>query len=154
MAYSNIALPTFPEYDTAAYPYAVGILNYELDKEEWYEFHLWYSGTPFTWSGSAAVNTGTAYSRVYGNYEEVTGWTDAFETDVEAAPGLHGIVYHRIWTNHDIADADGNVWLPAGEVTPVGETVSGVWLRSFQTGLALGLLGKPLPSVKDGDGNG
>lgn len=127
------------------YPYSIIAFSYEKGAEDWYQVHLWYSAAPFTWDGSAVVNSGTAYTQIYASVDGVTGWTDALETDVEATPGLNKTTYQRIWTSHDILDADGAVWLPAGEVTPVEETVSDIWLKSFKMGLALGLSGKSLP---------
>lgn len=129
------------------YPYSVIAYNYEKGAEDWYQAHLYYSATPFTWNGTAVVNSGTTYKRIYD--AELDAWTDDAETEIEATPGLDGTVYQRIYTDHDILDSTGAVWLAAGQVTPVEETgVSDTWKYSFKLGLALGLCGKPLPIVR------
>lgn len=126
------------------YPYSVIAYNYEKGAEDWYQAHLCYSATPFTWNGTAVVNSGTTYKRIYD--AELDAWTDEAETEIEATPGLDGTVYQRIYTDHDILDSTGAVWLAAGNITHVG--MSEEWLYSFKLGLALGLCGKPLPIVR------
>lgn len=160
MAYSNTTLPALPEYDTAAYPYAVALFSYGKGEEDWYQLVLAVSASAFKASfqsmddgsgnvlksGMAAVNTGTVRRWVCG---EDGVWEEQASGDIICLPGLAGNVYQRVWTNHDILDESGNVWLAAGCVTPVDTGVSADWLRSFKLGLALGLTGKALPFKRE-----
>lgn len=126
-----------------AYPYSVMVYDYQKGADDWYQVHLYYSATPFTWNGKAVGNSGTVYKRIYDAAYD--GWTEEAETEIEASPGLTGTTYQRIYTDHDIKDSAGNIWLAAGSVTEAVETVTEKWLRSFRVGLALGLTGKLLP---------
>jgi hypothetical protein len=130
-----------------AYPYSVMVYDYEKGAEDWYQVHLYYSATPFTWNGEAVGNSGTVYKRIYDAAYD--GWTEEAETEIEASPGLTGTTYQRIYTDHDIKDSAGNIWLAAGSVTEAEKIVTETWLRSFQAGLAIGLAGKPLPIKKE-----
>lgn len=142
MAYSNVTPPTLPEYDSVAYPYYVLVYNYENGSEDWYEAHLYYSGTAFTYDGTQVTNAeGVTRTQVYAD----GSWTGEVTTEEapELSPGLTGSVYQRIYTNHDILDGEGNVWLAADSVTAVETAWAG--LKSWLLGYALGLAGKPLP---------
>ena len=122
-AYSNITPPKLPTWDTTAYPYAVLVFNYEKDATDWYQVHLNYSSIPFTYSTTDACITNTASEhgwRIYGD----NSWTTEIMSTAGLAlsPGLKGQVFQRIWTNHDILDENGVVYLPANSVTPVDES--------------------------------
>lgn len=140
MAYSNVTPPVLPSYDTATYPYRVTVFNYGVGEEDWYQVHLSYSSAPFTFDGSYVVNNATAYTQVYGSSD---GWTGANETDKTLSPGLHGSVYQRIATNHNILDGAGDVWLAADAVTEVAEEPvepqTGFDSTSHQIGFGLGM---------------
>jgi hypothetical protein len=128
-----------------SYPYHVLVFDYGAKESDWYQVHLYYSATAFTYDGSVATNTGTVFWRVYGKDSEA--WTDAVELTMAPtlSPGLKDGVYQRIYTNHDILDGEGTVWLAADSVTPVEETeITAEWIESFKLGLALGLCGKSL----------
>lgn len=142
MAYSNVTPPKLPEYDSVAYPYYVLVYNYEKGSEDWYEAHLYYSGTAFTYDGTKVTNAeGVTRTQVYAD----GSWTGEVTTEEapELSPGLTGSVYQRIYTNHDILDGEGSVWLAADSVTAVETAWAG--LKSWLLGYALGLAGKPLP---------
>lgn len=146
MAYENVTPPELPSYDTAAYPKYVLVFDYGAKESDWYQVHLYYSATAFTYDGSVVTNTGTVFKQVYD--DSIGAWTDYGELSeaVNLSPGLKDGVYQRIYTNHDILDGEGTVWLAADSVTPVEETgVTEEWLFSFKTGLALGLCGNALP---------
>lgn len=130
-----------------AYPYSVMVYDYEKSAEDWYQVHLYYSATPFTWNGEAVGNSGTVYKRIYD--ADYAVWSEEEEAEIEVSPGLEGRTFQRIYTSHDILDSSGNVWLAAGSVTEAEEIVTEKWLRSFQAGLALGLAVKPLPIKKE-----
>lgn len=122
-AYSNITPPRLPSWDTTAYPYAVLVFNYEKDAIDWYQVHLNYSSVPFTYDTANACITNTASEhgwRIYGD----DGWTAEIMStaNLGLSPGLKGQVFQRIWTNHDILDDNGVVYLPANSITPVDES--------------------------------
>lgn len=125
-----------------AYPYSVMVYDYQKGAEDWYQVHLYYSATPFTWNGEAVGNSGTVYKRIYD--ADYAVWSEEEEAEIEVSPGLEGRTFQRIYTSHDILDSSGNVWLAAGSVTEAEEIVTEKWLRSFQAGLALGLTGNAL----------
>lgn len=154
MAYSNTTIPKFPEYNTTANPYSVALFSYGKGEEDWYQLVFAVSASAFKASfvsmddgngnvlksGMAAQNTSIVHRWVCG----ADGvWEAQADGDIVCMPGLSGAVYQRVWTNHNILDQSGNIWLAANSVSPVGVTES--WLRSFKMGLALGLTGKPLP---------
>ena len=146
MAYENVTPPALPSYDTAAYPKYVLVFDYGAKESDWYQVHLYYSATAFTYNGSVATNAGVVFKQVYD--DSIGAWADYGELSeaVNLSPGLKDGVYQRIYTNHDILDGEGTVWLAADSVTPVEETgVTEEWLFSFKTGLSLGLCGNALP---------
>ena len=126
-----------------AYPYYVLVFDYGAKESDWYQVHLYYSATAFTYDGSVVTNTETVFKQMYD--DSIGAWTDYGELSeaVNLSSGLKDGVYQRIYTNHDILDGSGTVWLAADSVTPVG--VSENWLRSFKLGLSLGLCGNALP---------
>ena len=144
MAYSNVTAPVLPAFDTATYPYYVLVFNYDVGATDWYEVHLMASTSAFyydTAAGHATINE-TSHLR----YEISTGgseWTEwgVVEATPTIKPGQAAQIYQRIWTNHDILDTAGKVWLEANKATPVWDA------RSFWMGVALGLAGKGLPST-------
>lgn len=123
-----------------SYPYYVLVYDYSEGTEDWYQAHLFASATAFVWDGGKIVNPGGETLRQV--YDEETGWLDLGTATPNITPGLDGNVYQRVYTNHDILDAEGNVWLAAGAVTPVEEAKKSP-LKSWLMGLALALAGKP-----------
>lgn len=141
----NVIVAASEPVPIQSYPYYVLVFDYVKGAEDWYQVHLYYSGTPYTYDGTHVTNAeGIIRKDVY----DGSAWSGEItsESAPTLAPGMNGDVYQRIYTNHDILDGEGNVWLAADSVTPVEEeTGSGFDLKSFLTGLALGLSGKPLP---------
>lgn len=140
MAYDNVTRPELPtSYIAETYPNYVMVFNYARGTSDWYQVHMYYSGNAFTYDGSRITNAeGIIRKDIYGD-----GWTGevVVEDTPNLVPGLHGDVYQRIYTNHDILDGAGNVYLAADTVTPVKLFD----LKSWLTGFSLGLAGKPLP---------
>lgn len=117
--YSNITPPSRPAYDTAAYPYEILVFTYETGAEDWYSVGIEYSAMPFTYDPAKGItHTGTYISEQYTE----SGWYNWGEqTDPpELMPGVvNATLYRRIWTNHDILDGSGDVYLAANTATPV-----------------------------------
>lgn len=139
--YNGVKLPKLPEYDTAVYPY-----SYIFDYADLHGYVLVISTTRFTlyeYEGYSdkviGDESGTSDAVVY----TVTdgAWT---ELDIDAQNGAWwgtaGSALPCVWCNTDILDSeDGSVYLAASE------PVKAFCLRSWLTGFALGLAGKPLP---------
>ena len=140
MAYSNVTPPTLSAYDSTACPFYVLVFNYGLGEEDWYQVHLYYSATAFTYDPALGItNTGVTFHQVGDNesWEVLPQGSEA----PTLKPGKDGNVYKRIYTKHEILDGSGNVYLAEGAVTPAFD------LQSWLTGFALGLAGKPLGGV-------
>lgn len=43
------------------YPYHVLVFDYSAKESDWYQVHLYYSATAFTYNGSTVTNTGTVF---------------------------------------------------------------------------------------------
>lgn len=139
--YNGVKLPALPEYDTAAYPYAV------LDKTNagtsflFYAFKSrpYYGTNPADSTKMGVYSTGGAKVYYFVPADGGSEWEHSMDTDnpFAAEDGNENTLF---WTNTDILyEGDGSVWLAASE--PVGE---GNWRKNFLLGLALGLTGKPL----------
>ena len=148
MAYSNVTPPALPAYDTTAYPCYVLVFNYDVGATDWYEGHLMASASAFyydTAAGHATINE-TSHLR----YEISSGeseWTEwgAVEAAPTIKPGQTAQIYQRIWTNHDILDTAGKVWLAADSVTSVEDKRD---LRSHVLGIVLALIQKALSPIR------
>ena len=140
--YNGVPLPPLPEYDTAAYPYAV------LDKTNAGTSFLFYAfkSRPYYGTNPADSTKMGVYSsggaKVYYFVPADCGneWVHQMDTDnpFAAEDGNENTLF---WTNTDILyEVDGSVWLAASLPVPVAD-----WRRSFLMGLAIGLTGNPLP---------
>ena len=118
MAYSNITPPTLPSYDSTLYTHYVLEFEYDNGAENWAAVSMRYSATPFTYNGAAVTNAGEHHLQTYGSGTgEWTYWGTL--TELSIAPGVTATGgYRRIWTNHNILDGSGNVWLAANTATP------------------------------------
>lgn len=139
--YNGVKLPALPEYDTAAYPYAV------LDKTNagtsflFYAFRSrpYYGTNPADSTKMGVYSTGGAKVYYFVPADGGSEWEHSMDTEnpFAAEDGNENTLF---WTNTDILyEGDGSVWLAASE--PVGEEN---WRKNFLMGLAMGLTGKPL----------
>ena len=154
--YSNVTPPALPaEYDSTAYPYYVLVFNYTEGTEDWYSVNLFYSATAFICCTEEELNVKyvTTENATHILSDGTRGWGTVIESVTPSiTPGLDGNVYTRIYTNHNIFDTAGKLWLAADTVTAVGVTKQ--WLDSFWAGVSMGLCGKaifgkgePVPDV-------
>lgn len=147
MAYENVTAPPLPEYDSTTYRYYLLVFNYGEGDTDWYQIHMNYSDSPFVYDANGGYICGSVETYGWQSYDAETGWTffgkefldNGLELNIR--PGMTGGVFQRIYTNHDILDSNGNVYLAADCVTPV----STFDLRSWLVGYTLGICGKPLP---------
>lgn len=151
MAYSNVTPPALPAYDTAAYPYAVVVFNYETGETDWYQTHLMCAASAFTYDSAGGYVTQSEETHLWFACNAGGDWGSATvdDTELELTPGLGetGLVYKRIWTNHDILDDNGDVWLTANTVTPEADVTKKFPLKSWLIGYIMGLAGKPVSRV-------
>lgn len=148
MAYENTTFPGIPEdHDTALYPYMVVLMEYELGATDWYHVTMFYSSVPFTHdttTGAITNTEGVSRSRVYSMDDQI--WS--VEVYGTGAPNLiagkHGMIYQRIWSDHDVLSDDSTVFIPADGVTHE------VWkgLKSWMIGAVLGVAWPKMPQVK------
>ena len=148
MAYSNVTPPALPVFDTTAYPNYVLVFNYYVGATDWYEVHLMASASAFyydTAAGYATINE-TSHLRYEISARE-SEWTEwgAVEAAPTIKPGQTAQIYQRIYTNHDILDTAGKVWLAADSITPVEDTRD---LRSHVLGIVLALIQKALSPIR------
>ena len=121
MAYSNVTPPTLPSYDSVANPYYLIQFEYAIGAEDWSTVRLWYGSAPLTWNGSAVTNSVDFSLYTYGTgSSEWTAWGVMAEAgEMALTPGpTTADTYMRLYTNHDIKDGTGAVWLAANTVTP------------------------------------
>ena len=127
--YNGVELPELPEL---IYPHAIiqdlGFL-YRL-----YLFELKPKPGGLVDAGSHFVN----YVRTTDGWlENSSGTVGSFQ------PGLKYV----IWTNTDLYNEDGSLFLAASDPVPVGGVPVRIHLKSWLTGYALGLAGQPLPLI-------
>ena len=124
MAYSNVTPPTLPSYDSVANPYYLIQFEYAIGAENWETVRFWFGAAPLTWNGSAVTNAVAFSLFTYGTGSpEWTAWGVMAEAgEMALTPGsTTADTYMRLYTNHDILDGTGAVWLAEGTVTPTEE---------------------------------
>lgn len=147
--YNGYELPALPEWDTTAYPYAYIWFPYNSPIEFWLvlipaEAELVYnSDLHFLFSASH-------YLRYHAQALD-NDWGSAERVEIESGIGISiwkpesvdaDEYFTTCWANFDIYSESGQLLLAASEPVPIKE---GFDLKSWLTGFALGLSGKPLP---------
>lgn len=109
--YNGVELPSLPEWDKKVYPYA-----YITKSFTWV---LWLSSKP-VYSNNGQLITSAALNilRWYCRIDTTDDWYGPDGPD-EYAEGA-GCGGHPIWTNTDIINTDGSVYLAASDPVPVG----------------------------------
>ena len=130
--YGGVLLPDIDTVwtDKVTYPYAIIVVN--ENKSE--ILHI--SPVPFIYEDpNVNISSGTGSPRYLNDSDE---WVD-----YGSGSGFTG--FGVKWTSHNILDTSGNsIYLAESEPVPVQE---GFCLKSWLTGFALGLAGKPMPLV-------
>ena len=122
--YSNVTPPTLPSYDSVANPYYLIQFEYAIGAENWETVRFWFGAAPLTWNGSAVTNAVAFSLYTWGTGSpEWTAWGVMAEAgEMALTPGpTTADTYMRLYTNHDILDGSGAVWLSEGTVTPTEE---------------------------------
>lgn len=137
--YNGVALPALPAYDVSAFPYAYISKNTAGTA---YILTVAAERPVYGVSPEDSTVTGVYHYGLSGSYlVDGEAWVLQVEADgfVCTADGIGSV----IWTNTDILKTDGSVYLAASKPLPRWDR-----LQSFMRGLALGLSGKPLPTVE------
>jgi hypothetical protein len=128
--YNGVKLPALPEYDTDAYPYAYIAKNLLIDGA----YALFISDGEFIYDKTTNTMIRAEGSIVLYCTCRNDAWNSEFNdftSDSLLAP---------IWANYNVKDTNGNVHMAASKPKKMWENA-----RSFLIGLAMGLVGKPLP---------
>lgn len=136
--YNGVSLPALPEYDTAGFPFAYIARNAGESAcvLTLAEQRPVYGPDPEDSTANSVYHYGMSQSYI------VDGGAWVLQAEVETLVHIREDVGAVIWTNTEILKTDGSIYLAASD------PITGNWLRSFKTGLALGLCGKPLPFVE------
>lgn len=117
--YNGIELPPLPEHDNTEYLFAFIGKGVSSDY-----YSLYLSTEPFTHTGTKATGTGISFESALLYHSTDGGWEYVTETqnDFPLTALLTGNkLGEAVWTNTDILNADGSVYLPASEPVPVGD---------------------------------
>lgn len=142
--YNGHIAPDLPVYDQVEFPYAL-IVSANEDNTALILMlcvnRPYYGTNPEDSSKKGVYNTGRM--QVYTCTNTDDAWIFGFETENPLTANDDDPGGGVIWTRKDILKTDGSVWMAGSE--PVPMIVSENWLSSFKMGLALGLVGAPLP---------
>jgi hypothetical protein len=123
--YNGIKLPALPSVDKSTFPYATIIPIYELSGFQYVfsgKYGLRSTASPIFYRNSAGyinVNDINADLRVIYYEFDGTEWVgDGSVKELSTAFSANDVT----WSNYDILNADGSVYLPASDPVPVGET--------------------------------
>ena len=141
MAYSNVTPPPLPEYDSETYGYYILVFSYEIGAEDWYSVQLRYAPWRFSYDEALGItNGGNNFLQVYGDGT----WGDWGQNQETLAikPGQVGKTYQRIYTNHNIFDANDEIYMAADTILPPDENRFPI--HDFLNGLVMALCGRPI----------
>ena len=141
MAYSNVTPPPLPEYDTEIYGFYILVFSYEIGAEDWYSVQLRYAPWRFSYDEALGItNGGNNFLQVYGDGT----WGDWGQNQETLAikPGQVGKTYQRIYTNHNIFDANDEIYMAADTILPPDENRFPI--LDFINGLVMALCGRPI----------
>jgi hypothetical protein len=141
MAYSNVTPPPLPEYDTEIYGFYILVFSYEIGAEDWYSVQLRYAPWRFSYDEALGItNGGNNFLQVYGDGT----WGDWGQNQETLAikPGQVGKTYQRIYTNHNIFDANDEIYMAADTILPPDENRFPI--LDFLNGLVMALCGRPI----------
>lgn len=115
--YNGIELPALPEWDKEKYPYAYIFKIRSLDRYE-----LCFLASQLVHNGGDSILVDTPTDEGIAQYayrflpSSDTDWVHIDDVVFESG----NIVHLLRWTNHDVCDEDGNVFMAASEPVPVG----------------------------------
>lgn len=149
--YNGLELPDLPEWDTTAYPYAY--IYYVGENPAFCTLVLVPADAEIVFEeGTAAILFSTSHYRSYYARSVDEQWDDEGTTETSGSiylfkpmvdyPTAYTVVQ---WTNFDVYTKDNKPLFPKSDPVLIR---SGFNLKSWLTGFALGLTGKPLLLAK------
>jgi hypothetical protein len=149
--YNGVELPKLPEWDIAAYPYAVMVYNHSTES---YEIHV--TSAPLTRYTRSSPYTGEALTALpradyphfnVGVFDHENGsWGNRYYAEytfnILGEPNCWHILNQNayvastvIWSNYNIFDEDGTVFMAASD--PVPQLNPAALMQGFATMLSL-----------------
>ena len=142
--YNGHPAPELPAYSQSEFPYAL-IVSANADNTALILMlcvnRPYYGTNPEDSTKTGVYNTGRM--KVYTCTDTDEAWSFSMETENPLTANDDDPGGGVIWTRENILKTGEQVWMAGSEPVPMG--VSESWIRSFKTGLALGLMGAPLP---------
>ena len=115
--YNGIELPALPEWDKAAYPYAY--ISYSGTYDAYFLRLVDAPGVHQYYMGQECIYFGTDAN--LSNYKFVDGaWTFYNETTAKYEMIMVASVIQIVWSNYNILNKDGTIYLSASDPIPVG----------------------------------
>lgn len=149
--YNGIELPKLPEWDKSEWPYSL-IFGQEHKGEIYYTLVLMKKRPEYgaIYTGESTIHTVLAKGETFYTYDYLANikFSDAWYLIGEQTYTNEEYDYYYlsfidvIWTDTDILQSDGTVYLAASEPVPVITYDK----RSFLSGMAMGLCGKGDPA--------
>lgn len=160
--YNGVKLPALPKDVVDKYPYIVILFEHDRGYGSFYSFHastepselekIWYSADNAYQTELLQRGKGVSY---YIKKDQSDIWTRLHDevdgSESASAPywysdvlvnSLGVLLNSVVWTNHNIYNIDGGIEYTANDApTPIPD----IDLKSWLTGYALGLAGKPMP---------
>lgn len=131
--YNGVKLPALPEWDKETYPYAYIQDGSNLIPPGARAIILRVFEVPVYAIGNAVSTTAATNSITWKcPITDAVEWTGRTETTYEADASCGG---NAIWTNADILNMDGTLYLAASDPIPVGEPID---KASFMQGYIVG----------------
>ena len=147
MLYNGVELPKLPEWGKTAYPYAVlSVFTKDFPGSGVYvgDIELCVCPYPLAFDGKNIVQSGAPESPEYLVYEYKPSAGDA-EFGSGRSYVLNEVVFidnqDAFWTNTDIINTDGSVFLAASEPVPIADTFT----KGYLLGAELRSKRKPVP---------
>lgn len=127
-SYNGTVLPALPEWDSSAYPYAVIDLNfYDGEPTAWNLARIYFSPVPLVRKENVDLlvsTNGNAEVMIYKWTQETGTWENDGTQQIGKTVDMGAIgggVTGFIWTNTDLYNEDGTLYLPASDPIPVYE---------------------------------
>ena len=115
--YNGVKLPALPEWDKEMYPYAWLLDCGRVSWSNFRVYELYVLGKPSTrdeWGILSLPAPWNKYDLNVFDDERITEWEVGSPCYID-----HHLTAYPIWTNHDILNEDGSLYLAASDPVPV-----------------------------------
>lgn len=119
--YNGIELPALPEWDKTTYPYAAIIYNKSISgiAIPSHTYCLVCTTEPCVVSSSNTPNF-KDYSRVMFTVSETAPESGDWKFEAYTTTNTRFVLLTEVWSNYDMLNADGSIYLAASDPVPVG----------------------------------